>query len=137
MTQNSTDPCSGAVSPCQCHTPHLLNFLTRRIKQYDAWKGREVLTHSLTSLKRWMSGKTAVRASTLELFTALTRSNGFVSLCAGVATEELTTRTHVNHCSVALHNNGPAALTESVALLTTATNQDSEKLKDSGEVSSV
>ena len=69
------------------------------------------------------------------LFTSLTRSNSFVSLCAGVATEDVTTRTQVNHCSVALHNNGPAALTESVALLTTTTNQDSQKFKDSSEVS--
>jgi hypothetical protein len=84
-----------------------------------------------------MSGKTAVRTSCLEIFTALTRSNGFVSLCAGMATEEVTTRTHVNHFSVALHNNGPTGLTESVALLTTTTNQDSEKFKDSGEVSNV
>jgi hypothetical protein len=84
-----------------------------------------------------MSGKTAVRTSSLELLTALTRSNGFVSLCVGVATEEVTTRTHVNHCSVALRNNGPAGLTESVALLTTTTNQDSQKLKESGEASIV
>ena len=55
--------------------------------------------------------------------------------CAGVAAEDATTRTQLNHCSVALHNNGPAGLTESVALLTTTTNQDSKKLKDSGEVS--
>jgi hypothetical protein len=54
-----------------------------------------------------------------------------------MATEEVTTRTHVNHFSVALHNNGPTGLTESVALLTTTTNQDSEKFKDSGEVSNV
>jgi len=84
-----------------------------------------------------MSGKTAVLASSLALFTVLTRSNGFVFLCAGVATEEVTTRTHVNHCSVALHNSGPAGLTESVALLTTTTNQDSQKFKDSDEVSIV
>jgi hypothetical protein len=54
-----------------------------------------------------------------------------------VATEEVTTRTNVNHCSAALHNNGPAGLTESVALLTTTTNQDSQKFKDSDEVSIV
>jgi len=107
------------------------------VKEYDASKSREFLTHNVTSLKRWMSGKTALRTSSLELFTALTRCNCFVSLCVGLATEEVTTRTHVNHCSVALHNNGPAGLTASVALLTTTTNQDSQKFKDSGEVSIV
>jgi hypothetical protein len=78
-----------------------------------------------------------MRATSLALFTALTRSNSSVFLCAGVATEDVTTRTHLNHCSVALHSDGPAGLTESVALLTTTTNQDSQKFKDSSEVSIV
>jgi hypothetical protein len=59
---------------------------------------------------------------------------------SGVATEDVTTRTQLNHCSVALHNDGQAgmqqtALTESMALLTTTTKQDSQKFKDSSEVS--
>ncbi|GFG35484.1 hypothetical protein Cfor_00548 [Coptotermes formosanus] len=53
----------------------------------------------------------------------------------GAATENATSRTQLNHCSVALHNSGPAGLAESVALLTTTTNQESQKLKDCGEVS--
>ncbi|XP_023723743.2 neuropeptide F receptor [Cryptotermes secundus] len=58
----------------------------------------------------------------------------------GVATEDVTTRTQLNHFSVAPLNNGPVGMqqttaAESMALLTTASNKDSQNLQETGEVS--
>jgi hypothetical protein len=52
----------------------------------------------------------------------------------------VTTRTQLNHFSVAPLNNGPAGVqqttaAESMALLTAASNNDSQTLKETGEVS--
>jgi hypothetical protein len=63
-------------------------------------------------------------------------------VCSGGATEDVTTRTQLNHFSVAPLNNGPTAMqqataAESVALLDTASNQDSQKLKQPSEVSAL
>ncbi|PSN40738.1 hypothetical protein C0J52_16798 [Blattella germanica] len=57
----------------------------------------------------------------------------------GGGTEEATTRTQLNHFSVAPLNNGPAlpptAPGESVALLTTNSTQEALKIRETGEVS--
>ena len=64
-----------------------------------------------------------------------------VSLSPGGGTEEATTRTQLNHFSVAALNNGPVTLqsatapVESMALLTTTTTQEALKAKDAGEIS--
>jgi hypothetical protein len=65
-----------------------------------------------------------------------------LAVCSGGATEDVTTRTQLNHFSMVPLNNGPAgtqrtAVAESMALLPTTSNQASLKLTEPDEVSAL